>query len=126
MIKQIVGTVSGVVSGYLVMVIVFFVATAAVVSVVGIDASMAGVALRVVFGLAAGVAGGWAAALVGGKTRAVPVLAGLVLVFGLINAASDLQSGTPLQVHTPVWLTFVGPLLGAIGVLIGGRRRMNF
>jgi hypothetical protein len=126
MMKQIVGTVAGVVSGYLVMMIVIFVAGAAVFPLFGMDASMTVVALRVVFGLAAGFAGGWATALVGGKTQAVPVLAGMVLVFGLITAASDLQSGTPLQGHDPVWVTFVGPLLGAVGVLIGGRRRMNF
>jgi hypothetical protein len=150
MMKQIVGTVAGVVSGYLVMAIVIIATFAIAFPLLGInrlfaegtfEASMGWIALSVILGFGAALAGGWVAALVGGKTRAVPVLAGFVFVFGLMSAVSAMQETearggprgpdatmTDAMAHArqPTWITFVNPLLGAVGVLIGGRRRMNF
>ncbi len=150
MMKQIVGTVAGVVSGYIVMAIVILATFAAAFPVLGMDrlfaegtfeASMTWIALSLILGLAAAFVGGWVAASVGGKTRAVPLLAGMVLVFGLISAGSEMQSADPrggprsadatmsdamAHARQPTWITFVNPLLGAVGILIGGRRRLNF
>jgi len=117
MIKQIVGTVSGVISGGIVMAL-----TTGVVRFFaeGTEASVTWITLSLVLSLGAAVLGGWTAALVGHKSPAVPVLAGMVLVFGLLSAAGGQQSPDPR------WITFVTPVLGAAGVLIGGRRRLGF
>lgn len=117
MIKQIVGTVSGVISGGIVMAL-----TTGVVRFFaeGTEPSVTWITLRLVLSLGAAVLGGWTAALVGHKSPAVPVLAGMVLVFGLLSAAGGQQSVDPR------WMTFVNPVLGAVGILIGGRRRLGF
>lgn len=147
MFKLIVGSLAGAIAGYIVMAI-FVVATFAVAfPVLGIsrlfaegtyEASLTWITLSLVLGLVGALLGGWVAGYVSPKAHAVPTLAGLVLVFGLFSAQAaqneDVPRGGPrgpdatmtdVMTHArqPTWITFVNPLLGAVGVLIGGRRR---
>lgn len=147
MFKLIVGTLAGAVAGYIVMAI-FIIATFAVAfPVFGIDrlfapgtyeASVSWIVMSLVLGLAGAMLGGWIAGYVSPKSHAVAALAGLVLVFGLFSAQAAQNEEVPrggargpdatmsdVMAHArqPTWITFVNPLLGAVGVLIGGRRK---
>jgi len=93
----------------------------------------------IVLGLVAAVAGGYVCAVVGRSAKAPLALAVVVLVigFGLAFANSDAPDPDTPQVRDgavgnfeamqsarqPTWLTMVNPVIGAIGVLIGGRLR---
>lgn len=147
MFKLIVGSLAGAIAGYVVMVL-FIIATFAVAfPVLGIDrlvapgtyeASTSWITLSFALGLAGAMLGGWVAGYISPKSHAVAALAGLVLVFGLFSAQAaqneDVPRGGPrgpnatmsdvmANARQPTWITFLNPLLGAIGVLIGGRRK---
>lgn len=147
MFKLVVGSIAGAIAGYIVMAI-FIIATFWVsFSILGIDrlfaagtyeASSSWIVLSLVLGLAGALVGGWVAGKVSPKAHAVQALAGLVLVFGLFSAQAaqneEVPRGGPrgpeatmsdVMAHArqPTWITFVNPLLGAVGVLLGGRRR---
>lgn len=147
MFKTVVSTLAGAIAGYIVIAL-FIVATFAVAfPLLGInrlfaegtyEASSAWVTLSLVLGLAGALLGGWVARYVSPKAHAVPALAAIVFVFGLFSAQAaqkqDAPRGGPRSAEAtmtdamaharqPTWITFVNPLLGAIGVLIGGRRK---
>lgn len=147
MFKTAVGTIAGAIAGYIVMAL-FIIATFAVAfPVLGIsrlfaegtyEASLTWIALSLVLSAVGAMLGGWIAAYVSPKSHAVAALAVLVLVFGLFSAQAALTEDTPrggprsadatmsdamAHARQPTWITFVNPLLGAAGVLIGGRRR---
>jgi uncharacterized membrane protein YeaQ/YmgE (transglycosylase-associated protein family) len=147
MFKLVVGSLAGAIAGYIVMAI-FIIATFAVsFPALGIDrlfapgtyeASTSWIVLSLILGVAGAMLGGWVAGRVSPKSHAVQALAGLVLVFGLFSAQAaqneDVPRGGPrgpeatmndVMAHArqPTWITFVNPLLGAAGVLLGGRRR---
>ena len=147
MFKTVVGSIAGAIAGYVVMAL-FIIATFAVAfPVLGVsrlfaegtyEASLTWITLSFVLGLAGALLGGWVASLVSPKSPAVPALAVLVLVFGLFSAQAAQKEVVPrggprspdatmtdVMAHArqPTWITFVNPLLGAVGVLIGGRRR---
>lgn len=150
MTKQIVGTVLGAVAGYLAMAIFIMATFYAAFPILGMDrlfapgtyeASMGWIVLSFVLGLSGAVLGGWVAASVGGKSYAVHVMAGLVLLFGIMSAVASRSLAEPRGgtrgadatmtdamnfARQPLWITLVNPLLGVAGVLVGGRRRMNF
>ena len=147
MVKLIVGTIAGAIAGYVVM-LLFIVATFALAfPILGInrlfatgtyEASLTWIALSFVLGLAGALIGGWVARYVSPKSHAVPALAALVLVFGLTSALAARNEAVPqggargpdatmtdvmANARQPTWIMLVNPLLGAVGVLIGGRRR---
>jgi hypothetical protein len=148
--KQIVGTVLGAFAGYLVMMIFILATFAAAFPILGMDrlftpgtyeASMGWIVLSFVLGLSGAVLGGWVAAKVGGKSYAVHVMAGLVLLFGLMSAIASQNPAEPRggargadatmtdamnYARQPLWIMLVNPLIGVAGVIIGGRRRLNF
>jgi len=148
--KQIVGTVLGAVAGYLAMAIFIMATFYAAFPILGMDrlfapgtydASAVWIALSFVLGLAGAFLGGWVASSVGGKSYAVHVLAGMVLLFGILSALAAPNQDEPRggargadatmtdamnYARQPLWITLVNPLLGVAGVLIAGRRRMNF
>ena len=87
-------------------------------------------------GLFAAVGGGWLARLVTQDARGPRVLAGFVVVIGIVLAIPALTSAGPEaatrpdvvpmfeaigSARTPLWVMLVNPLIGALGVLIGGR-----
>lgn len=90
-------------------------------------------------GLIAAIAGGWICAAIAGNGTAPTVLAGIVLVLGLIMVypaffpGEDLRptarmSGEPWNVslgyaRQPAWVAAVNPILGALGTIIGARLR---
>lgn len=147
MFKLVVGSLAGAIAGYIVMAIFIIATFAAAFPILGIDrlfapgtyeASTSWIVLSLVLGLAGAILGGWVASYVSPKAHAVQALAGLVLVFGLFSAQAaqndDVPRGGPrgpeatmsdVMAHArqPTWITFINPLLGAVGVLIGGRRR---
>lgn len=147
MFKLIVGSLTGAIAGYIVMALFIIATFAAAFPILGIDrlfapgtyeAATSWIVLSFVLGLAGAMLGGWVAGYVSPKAHAVPTLAGFVLVFGLFSAQAaqndDVLRGGPrgpnatmtdVMAHArqPTWITFVNPLLGAVGILIGGRRR---
>jgi uncharacterized membrane protein YeaQ/YmgE (transglycosylase-associated protein family) len=91
-----------------------------------------------VLGFIAAVIGGFVAALIG-RSGAVKILAGLVLLIGAIVVVMLIKENKPNEVRTgdvpnmeammkarePVWVGVVNPILGAIGVFVGGSLRKN-
>ncbi len=81
-----------------------------------------------------GLLGGWMCAKIGRGTKPVIVLAGLVLVLGMIVCYSTLQKPEPTDVREPgmtidqffdktrepTWFVIFSPIAGAATVLIGG------
>ena len=133
-----------VVVGYLVMAVL--VVAAFSVAVVAPDFAFRADSLDVTAGwlvwtLAASVvaagAGGFVAAVVARRRSAATALAGLVLGAGLLSAVGNLAKEWPAgesaarpnvperaaRAVQPVWYSFLLPVLGAGGVLAGGRLR---
>lgn len=106
----------------------------------GPEPSTAWMALSVVFGFLAAVVGGRVALKIGRSPLAVKILVGLVIVLGIVSAltaessyASKRKIDKPVakmsfvdagqHAKQPTWYNWTIPLVGAAGVLLGGRRR---
>lgn len=92
-----------------------------------------------VMSFVAAMIGGYVCGKIGRNKTCVPVLAGVVLVAGLAMAVNSTRKEKPhfspdqlaamsIQEKAehgrqPDWYSFAMPVLGAVGVLIGGRRR---
>jgi hypothetical protein len=138
--------IAAVVIGYLALALLVFASFSGAYLLMGADrafrpgsyqVSAAWVATSILLGLAAAVVGGWVAARIAGNNRrAVTGLAGLVLVLGLLMAIPVLtQSAGTNSVRTgdvpnmramqaaqqPAWVALLNPVIGVIGVLLGGR-----
>jgi hypothetical protein len=88
-------------------------------------------------GFVAAVAGGWVCARIARTAMPPKVLAGLVLVLGILFAiptltttpsaearADDLPMFTAMsKAVTPPWVAFLNAVVGAAGVMVGARRR---
>jgi hypothetical protein len=135
--------VLGVIVGYVVMAILVFVLLGALWMVLGAerafrvgttDVTVLWMVASAILSLLAAIAGGLTCALIAGGRGAVRVLAALVLVLGLIQAIMVLQA-EPQQVADPAALAMfeammaarqpvatlvLNPLIGAVGVLVGG------
>jgi hypothetical protein len=144
-------TVGSVIAGYVVMAIAIMVLFAAAYPVLGIDrlfapgtyqASMGWILLSILLGFAAAAAGGWVAARLAPGSSAPRWLAALVMVLGLLTAASIVMTDDPARggprpdgaamadvmahAQQPLWVALLNPLLGAAGVLAGagaGKRK---
>ena len=99
------------------------------------------VALDLVVGFVMAVVGGLVAAIIAASPtrRPVKVLAGIVLVVGLLEAVLFLvipeqmaemvtreqaaagEAASTAQVLPPTWYSFTIPIVGCVGVLVGGR-----
>ena len=85
----------------------------------------------------AAVAGGYVAVVIARRRSVASVLAGLVLVLGLVSAAGNLAKERPTvesaaglsaakraaRAVQPTWYAFALPVLGAGGVLVGAQLR---
>jgi hypothetical protein len=144
MLKSIVG----VIVGYIVMaVFAFGVFTAAYLGL-GVDrvfepdsyaVSTLWIALMIAIALIGGLLGGLTCAAISKSYTACVVFAAIVFALGLImgvpNAlkehpttarSGDVPNFQAMQLaQTPIWLCFLNPALGAVGVLLGGRRKKN-
>lgn len=139
----------GVVAGYLIMVVVAIGGIGVAWILIGAEgafqegsvvASTTWSLVNLVFGFVAALIGGVAAVAIGKHANTARALAGLVLVLGLILAIAALgEQPEPLPegktvaeltfteagdvAMSPNWYNFVIPLVGVIGVTIGGGLR---
>jgi hypothetical protein len=105
----------------------------------GYDVSMTWIVISTVLAFIAAVAAGYVAAAIGRSGTAVKILAGIVLVLGLLAAVMVAVSPKPAdartaetpnmeamsKAQTPLWLAILNPLIGVAGVLVGGGMRQN-
>jgi hypothetical protein len=102
------------------------------------EPSMAWIAATLVLGIIAAMIGGVVCRSIDSSSRAVPALAVLVAVVGLAMAVSTMtrtdtrpaardgsvsNSEAMMNARQPTWVSVAFPVVGAVGVLIGGRRR---
>ena len=141
-------SILAVVAGYATLALAIFVSFTSLYLVLGADrsfepgsydASTLWVMTSFPVGVAASVAAGYVCGLVARRGRAPQVLAGVVLVLGLLFAipvlrasdaamtarAGDVSNMEAMQrARQPRWVALVNPFIGAVGVLVGaGLRR---
>lgn len=128
--------------GYIVMFATLFVAFSLVWLVLGPEGSFrqgtwgvtsTWVLAAIVLGLLAAIVGGWVCALAGATSRAVHILIGIIIVMSILSALPEApaeagprpEDVTMMEAmangRQPGWMLVVNPLLGIVGVLIGGR-----
>ncbi len=93
--------------------------------------------VSLVLSFVAALCGGWVCGKVATTRKPVVILASIVVVLGLAMAIPTLQAPDPStlvrsgdvgnfeafsKVRSPAWVSVLTPLLGAVGVLLGGRR----
>ncbi len=139
--------VGAVVAGYVTMFVVVFILFAVGWMMLGADGSFradswdvsfAWVLLSLAIGLVAAIAGGYLCQAIAKDPRGILGLLAVVIVLGLAMAViAAVAPETPVRTRPdslsmfdamsgaqqPVWLAFVNPFLGAVGVLIGARMR---
>jgi len=136
---------AGVILGYLSMVVVVMVSFTGLYQVLGADGAFAAGSYDIsttwavsslVLSLVAALVGGFVCARIAGTRAAVTTLAALVLVLGLLLSIPSFTAGDPLMAARagdvgnweamqnaiqPAWIAVLTPILGAIGVMMGGR-----
>ena len=141
-------TIGAVVLGYLVIFILVFLLFSAAYLGMGADrafkprsyeVSALWIAISLGLSLLAAIFGGAVAIRLGRSDKAVMALAVVVVVLGILMALPALMgppSGEP-EIRTaqvgnleamsrakpPTWVNFLNPLIGALGVMVGGRLR---
>lgn len=137
-------TVGGVVLGYLVMAVLVFGGLSAAWALMGAeraflpgvyDVSPLWIATSIVLGFGAALIGGVVVRRIAGTTNATRALALLVVVLGVAMvlpvltadvASVAIRTGAPSMfeamglARTPTWVMLLNPVIGAIGVLVGG------
>lgn len=139
-------TLLAVIAGYLVMALLVFVLFSIVYLALGTERtfhpdsftpSMAWILISLVVSFAAAVAGGWVCATIAKDWKPSIALALLVLGLGLLVVgyvlmlppddrvtarAGDVSNTTAmLSGNQPFWVTVVNPIIGAGGIILGGR-----
>ncbi|MCZ6597965.1 MAG: hypothetical protein O7B99_10025 [Planctomycetota bacterium] len=90
-------------------------------------------------GLIAAILGGWICARIAPRPRPLVALVVVILVLGAVTAAVGWGTGEDpgprasdagvleamQNARPPTWIAFVNPVIGVIGVLLGGRRAMR-
>ena len=140
-------TIAGVVVGYLVMAIIVFAVFSLAYLALRADGafqpgtyapSVVWIILSFVFGFFAAWVGGRVCATIARNPNAVIALATLIIVLGVVFAIPVMRrTGGPAarsesvgnmqamqQAHMPLWVALLTPLVGAAGVIVGGRRRV--
>ena len=127
--------------GYVVMFAVAFALFSLTWTVLGADGSFhpgtwevstAWIVVSFVLGLIVSMAGGFSASKLGADDKAVWILAGLVIVMGILQALPETghelarPAGVSMfeamgSIIQPRWLYYVNPIFGVIGVLLGAR-----
>ena len=138
--------IGGVVLGYVVMVAAVMVTFTIVYMAMSADRAFQPgsynvtglwLAASTILSLAAAILGGWVAVRIGKSTRAAVYLAIAVVVIGVVFALPTLNAPRSDEVRTgdignteammkaqqPPAVTILNPVIGAIGVMIGSRRR---
>ena len=133
----------GVIVGYVVMALIVFLTFSVVYLAMGsnrafnpgsFDPSLLWIVISFFLGFVGALVGGYTCETIAKSKRAAQVLAGLVLVIGIIIAISVLTSSDPrinvrtgdvssleamARVRTPGWVALMNPLIGAVGVMVG-------
>ena len=139
----------GVIVGYIVMALFVFLTFTAAYLALGTEqafkpgnynVSLRWIAISTVLGLIAAIIGGFVCALISKSSRACQVLAGLVLVLGLLVAipaltTNDVRPNVRAKevpnleamryARTPKWVALLTPIVGAVGVLVGAGIRQQ-
>jgi hypothetical protein len=140
--------IGAVIGGYLVMAIAVFATMSAAYKILGPDGSLrpgtyepsAGwLITSIIIGVLAAVLGGFVCAAIARSSGPPKVLAGVVVILGLLYAlplltgsgeqaatVSEGQVGNvevTRQARQPLWVALLNPLIGAAGVLAGARLR---
>ena len=144
-----VGRILGAAAGYATLVVVVMAAVGLSWLALGGGGAFAGegpepsslwLTLNLVGGFIAASVGGWVSRRVGRSANAVTILIGLVLLLGVVSAlTADSQFEKRPRIDKPVaemsfieagghakqpaWYNWVIPLVGAVGVWLGGRRQ---
>ena len=98
------------------------------------EVSMLWIVSTFILGLFAAVFAGWMCYLISRSKGAVKVLAGIVLVLGLAMGIFQIVNSKPETLRegevsreeameksqAPLWVAFLNPMIGVIGILIGG------
>ena len=135
-------TIGAVVVGYLVLAIFIFATFSLVYLALGpsfafhpgtVDVTAGWMIVATVLNLAGAVLGGWVALKIGRSQTAVRALAVLVLVLGIVSAVLVMNAPAkqlperPLTTmeaaafaKQPTWYSFLLPVIGAVGVMMGG------
>lgn len=136
-------TAGAVVAGYIVIFLVVFLSFSLLYGVLGADGAFEPGTYEVstvwliasfLLGATAALSGGYVAAAIA-RGRAPRILAGLVVVFGLVQAISMMNAGPDARptvrptdtsnivamnnARQPTWVLFANPIVGAVGVMIG-------
>lgn len=137
--------IGGAIAAYVAIFIIVFVGLSVAWMVMGTDGafktatfnvSTAWVVAMLLVGVVAAVAGGWLASMIGKGQTAVMILAGIVLVLGLVDVITTMNADPGLSVVRmgdvsmtdamtkavkPTWLAVVNVVVGLAGVMVGGR-----
>ena len=135
----------GVLTGYAVMALVLFGLFSCAYFVLGAEGSFvdeswdisgAWIAVSISGGLVAAYVGGFVCRRVSQRLQGVWVLAGAIVILGIAMAQASSEATTVAERMTnptlqdamnnarqPVWIAYINPLLGAVGVLLGGHRK---
>jgi hypothetical protein len=139
-------TVLGVILGYVVMFVIVFVTLTVSYLVLGMertfqsgsfDVTALWIFVMLVFSFLAAIAGGKVCRIVSGRGLGLILLVALVLVLGLVSAVPALYAVETTAVRTgevsnlqammnakePKWVSVLLPVIGVIGVVIGGRAK---
>jgi hypothetical protein len=138
--------IAGVVVGYLVMFIAVFVLLTGAYFILGADRAFkpgsydvtaTWLVLSTILSLAAAVVGGWVAVSISRRHKTAVVLAGVVVVLGIILAIptlnapklNEVRDGSVgntqamMKAQQPPAVSILNPIIGAIGVMLGARLR---
>lgn len=138
----------GVIVGYIVMVIFIMLTFSLVYILMGADraylpgtydVSMLWIGVSAILGLIAAIIGGFVCKLISKSGMAIKVFAGLVIFFGVIIGVMQMISPKPDVVREgavsnaeamqksrqPTWVAILNPVLGTIGILVGGGLRKS-
>jgi hypothetical protein len=139
--------VGGIVVGYIVMAVVVFVTFTLAYRILGVDGSFqpgsyevtgTWAVVSILLGLLGAILGGMVAVAVARKSGAAKGLAVFVLFLGLgmavmevtrpndqrptVRAAEVSNTDAMQNARQPLWLLWMNPLIGAAGVMIGGKK----
>lgn len=138
-------TIGGAVLGYVAMALVVFGGLTAAYLLMGADrafqpgvydVSLLWMIVSIIVGFGAALLGGRVAVAVARSVNGPRILAGIVIVLGVALALSTLGAEPlsdavrapgvgPMEAmavaRTPFWMMLLNPVIGAIGVLVGGR-----
>ncbi len=137
----------GVIVGYVVIAAFVFVSFSVVYMILGTEGSFSAgsyevsggwIVASIVLSLIAALIGGMVCTIISRNMKATMVLAGIVLILGIVMAVPTLSDTTaeasvragevPMmeamqKAKQPSWLAFLNPIIGAAGIMLGGRKK---